>query len=163
MNDASFYLALILLIGVANGSPILAKTLLKDRFATPLDFGLKLPDGQPLFGSSKTLRGLVVAVAATAITAELVGLRWRTGAAIAALAMLGDLASSSLKRRLRLAPHAQASGLDQIPEALLPLYVLRAHLNLGGWEIAVMTGAFVVLEIWLSRLLFRLRIRDRPY
>jgi len=32
---------------------------------------------------------------------------------------------ASMKRRVGLKVHAQAPGLDQIPEALLPLLVLR--------------------------------------
>ena len=59
--------------------------------------------------------------------------------------------------------HAQAAGLDQVPEALLPLLLFRARLGLGATEVAVLVAAFVLLEVVLSRLLFRLRIRDRPY
>ena len=163
MADLELSLVLLLLLGIANGAPIITKSLLGQRFATPLDLGLILPDGQPLFGCAKTFRGLVVSVACTALAAETLGLGWRIGAGIAASSMLGDLASSFLKRRLRLPPHAQAFGLDQIPEALLPLLVFRAHLNLNWWEIGVLVAVFIVLEILLSRLLFRLRIRDRPY
>jgi CDP-2,3-bis-(O-geranylgeranyl)-sn-glycerol synthase len=43
------------------------------------------------------------------------------------------------------------------------LLVLRQHLGLGIGDIAIIVAAFVVLEIVLSRLLFRLHIRDRPY
>ena len=163
MDDLRLYLVLLLLLGISNGAPIVAKTLLGQRFAAPLDLGLNLPDGQPLFGPAKTFRGLFVSIACAAMAAELLGMGWQGGAAIAALSMLGDLASSFLKRRLRLPPHAQASGLDQIPEALLPLLVYRTRLNLGWWEIGALVAVFVVLEIFLSRLLFRFRIRDRPY
>jgi CDP-2,3-bis-(O-geranylgeranyl)-sn-glycerol synthase len=163
MGNLGLNLALLFLLGVANGAPIFLKTLLKKRLATPLDLGLVLPDGQPLLGPGKTFRGLLVSVASTALFAELLGLGWRTGAALAALSMLGDLFSSFLKRRLRLPPHAQAFGLDQIPEALLPLVVLRTKLDLSGLEITLLVVSFVVLEIWLSRLLFLLRIRDHPY
>ena len=60
-------------------------------------------------------------------------------------------------------PHAQAFGIDQVPEALLLLIVLRTRLTLSGTEIVVLVAAFLVLEIWLSRLLFRLHLRDQPY
>jgi CDP-2,3-bis-(O-geranylgeranyl)-sn-glycerol synthase len=36
-------------------------------------------------------------------------------------------------------------------------------LGLTAWDIAVLVGAFIILEIMLSRLLFRLHLRDRPY
>src|SRR5690349_7281051 len=110
-----FYL--LILLGVANSTPIFAKNLLGDRFAAPLDGGCVLPDGRPLFGRSKTIRGVILSIAGTALAAALLGLGWSAGAILAAGAMLGDLASSFTKRRLGLAPHAQAFLLDQVPEA----------------------------------------------
>ena len=155
--------SVLLLLGVANGSPILAKKWLDGRFGAPLDGGCTLPDGQPVFGDSKTVRGVVVSIAATALVAVAMGLDWSIGATIAVGAMAGDLASSFVKRRLRMELHAQAFGLDQVPEALLPLLLVRAPLGLSGLEIALLVTAFVVVELLLSRLLFRLGIRDRPH
>jgi hypothetical protein len=88
---------------------------------------------------------------------------WRTGAQVAAMSMLGDLGSSFIKRRLHLKPHAKALGLDQIPEALLPLLAVKPRFTLASVDIAVLVITFIVLEIVLSRVLFRLKIRDRPY
>ena len=158
---AIFYV--LLLLGASNGTPIFAKKLLKDRFAAPLDGGIKLSDGQPLFGRSKTVRGLALSIAATTLVALLLGFDWSTGAIFAAASLSGDLISSFIKRRLGLLPHAQAFGLDQIPEALLPLLLLRVSLNLSAADIAVAVAAFVILEMALSRILFSLHIRDRPY
>jgi hypothetical protein len=163
MFDPLAILRTLLLLGIANGTPVLAKKLLKDRFAAPLDAGMKLGDGQPLFGASKTARGLVVSIAATTLAAGLLGLDWSTGAIFAAASMGGDLMSSFIKRRLGLALHAQALGLDQIPEALLPMLLLPTTLHLSAADIAVTVAAFVILELALSWLLFRLHIRDRPY
>jgi CDP-2,3-bis-(O-geranylgeranyl)-sn-glycerol synthase len=143
--------------------PILAKNMLRDRFSGPLDRGLKLRDGYPLFGKSKTLRGLVSSVACTSIAAPLLGLAWPIGAMLAAASMTGDLLSSFIKRRLGLQPHAQASGLDQIPEALLPLLLVRHPLYLTAADVALLVAAFIVAEVGLSRVLFRLHFRDRPY
>lgn len=153
----------LVLLGVANGTPVFATWLLGNRLGTPLDGGLKFPDGRPLFGPSKTVRGLVLAVACTALAAALLGFGWITGAALAAASMLGDLLSSFIKRRLGLRTHSQAFGLDQVPESLLPLLVFQQRLGLGYGDIAVLVAAFIVLELLLSRLLFRLHIRDRPY
>lgn len=154
---------ILILLGVANGTPIFATWLLGKRVNAPLDGGLKLPDGQPLFGPSKTVRGLVLSVACTTLAAPLLGFEWTTGAGLASAAMFGDLLSSFIKRRIGLRAHSRAFGLDQIPESLLPVLVLRPHLGLGIGDIAIIVAAFVVLEIVLSRLLFRLHIRDRPY
>jgi hypothetical protein len=133
------------------------------RFSTPLDGGLKLPDGRLLFGPSKTVRGLVLSLVCTTLAAALLGFEWITGAGLAAASMLGDLLSSFIKRRLALPTHSQAFGIDQVPESLLPLLLLRAHLGLSNTDIAVIVVAFIVLELMLSRLLFMLHIRARPY
>lgn len=156
-------LRLLLLLGIANGTPILAQALLQERFDHPLDGGLKLADGRPLLGRSKTIRGVAVSIGCTTLAAPLLGLQWNIGAGLAGASMVGDLLSSFVKRRLGLPLHARAVGLDQIPEALLPLLLLRTRLGLDALEIAVLVAAFMVLENALSRLLFKLHIRDRPY
>jgi len=161
--EAPFLLSTLLLVGVANGSPVVAAKLLKERFSAPLDGGRKLADGQPVFGSSKTIRGLVVSICSTTIMALVLGFGWSVGVGVAAWAMAGDLSSSFVKRRLRLEPHAQAFGLDQIPEALLPLLLLQNLFGLSWLDIAVLLTSFIALQLGLSRLLFRLGIRDRPY
>ena len=153
----------LLLLGIANGTPIFAARLFGKRFNAPLDGGLKLPDGRPLFGPSKTVRGLVLSVACATLAAPLLGFEWITGAGLASASMFGDLLSSFIKRRLGLRIHSQAFGLDQVPESLLPLLVLQRHLGLDYGDIAIIVAAFIVLELVLSRLLFRLHIRDRPY
>ena len=153
----------LLLLGIANGTPIFAKKLFGKRFGSPLDGGLKFIDGRPLLGPSKTLRGLLLSLAFTTLAAPLLGFEWIIGAGLAGASMLGDLFSSFSKRRLALPAHSQAPGLDQIPESLLPLLLLRNQLVLSGGEIVATVLLFIALEIVLSRMLFRLRIRDRPY
>ena len=163
MADWTLSLQLLALLGVANGTPIVATKLLQDRFGTPLDGGLILPDGEPLFGASKTLRGVILSVGCTTGAAVLLNLDWSIGATMAGMSMLGDLFSSFIKRRIHRQPHDQAFALDQIPEALLPLLAVKVRFNLTGGDIAALVIAFIVLELVLSRILFRLRIRDRPY
>ena len=163
MNDFSLSLRLLLLLGVANGAPLAAKRLLNGRWSAPLDVGWRFIDGRPLLGSSKTVRGLVSAVVGAALAAALLGFPAGLGATVGAFAMLGDVLSSFVKRRLGVTPSGQAMGIDQIPEALLPLLVIRAPLALPWLQIAEITLAFFVLEIVLSRLLFWIGLRDRPY
>jgi hypothetical protein len=153
----------LVLLGVANGTPIFATRLFGQRFSAPLDGALRLPDGRPLFGPSKTVRGLVLSLVCTTLAAHLLGLEWITGAGLAAASMLGDLLSSFIKRRLALRTHSQALGIDQIPECLLPLILLHKHLGLDSADIVFIVAAFILLELALSRLLFKLHIRDRPY
>ena len=163
MDDLWLGLRLLLLLAVANSAPIAAKRLLGDRWSAPLDGALRFVDGRPLLGSSKTVRGFVAAVVASAAAALPLGLPVGVGTALGALAMLGDALSSFTKRRLDIAPSGRATGIDQIPEALLPLLGLQAALGLSLLQIAAITLAFFVLEIPLARLVYRLGLRDRPY
>lgn len=154
---------MLVLLVVANGVPVLGKKIFGARFSRPLDGGLKLPDGHPLFGASKTVRGVLLSLIATGLAAPALGLDWSDGALIALLAMLGDLASSFIKRRLGRPPSSMALGLDQIPESLLPALAFKSRLGLMAWDIAGVVFAFILLELLLSRLLYGLRLRDRPY
>ena len=153
----------MILLTLANGAPVVAKKILGSRFSLPLDAGVAFLDGRPLFGPSKTLRGIVVSVLATAAGAPLMGLEPTTGAAVAAAAMAGDLFSSFVKRRLNLPPSSQALGLDQIPESLLPMLACRDALALTAADIALGVGVFFAGELVLSRLLYRAHLRDEPY
>jgi CDP-diglyceride synthetase len=155
--------ALLVLLAVANGAPILAKRLLGSRWDRAIDGGAALGDGQPLFGRSKTWRGLVAALVATSAAAAVAGESWVVGAVIGAGAMVGDLISSFTKRRLKMPPSSMAPGLDQIPEALLPALLACWFMPLSLLDALLVTGAFLVAEVLGSRVLYRLRIRDRPY
>jgi CDP-2,3-bis-(O-geranylgeranyl)-sn-glycerol synthase len=120
-------------------------------------------DGRPLLGSSKTVRGLVIAILATTLAAAALGIPIGLGALIGAVAMAGDALSSFIKRRLGRAPGDQQLGVDQIPESLLPLLAVRHALDLSLLQIVGVTAAFFALELPLARLLYRMGIRDRPY
>jgi CDP-archaeol synthase len=156
-------LQLLVLLMLANGAPVAAKNILGDRFSHPLDAGVEFVDGRPLFGRSKTIRGIVLAVLVTTAGAPLIGLDWRIGVMTGSLAMAGDLASSFVKRRMALPPSSRASGLDQVPEALLPLLASRNLLSLSIADIGVVVGLFFIGEVLLSRILYALSLRDRPY
>ncbi|BAR57913.1 hypothetical protein NK6_4747 [Bradyrhizobium diazoefficiens] len=120
-------------------------------------------DGRPLFGSSKTIRGIIVSIVATAIGAVFLGLDPERGALVAVVAMVGDLLSSFLKRRLNFPPSSQAIGLDQVPESLFPLLACRDMLSLSYVDIVVAVWLFFVGELATSRILYMLRLRDQPY
>src|SRR2546430_12964778 len=53
------------LLTFANGMPVIAKRVFGDFMAWPCDGGIRFFDGQPLFGPSKTIRGLVLAIVIT--------------------------------------------------------------------------------------------------
>jgi hypothetical protein len=154
---------LLLLVVVANGTPILAKRLWGRALSWPIDAGAVLADGQPLLGKSKTIRGLVLCVLVTPLAAVLVGLSWQVGLLIGISAMAGDLASSFLKRRMGLPPSSKAMGLDQIPESALPLFTARLLLPVSVLDILVGTMLFFFGSLLASRVMFKLGLRDKPY
>ncbi len=153
----------LILLAAANGAPLLAKKLLGSYLDYPLDGGRALADGHPLFGTSKTIRGIIVGVLAAALLAPLLGLAWTSGLVVGAAAMAGDLFSSFVKRRLGMPPSSRAWGLDQIPESLFPALASMGDLGLTLADVAVIVAAFTLGGQAVSLLLFRIRLRDHPY
>jgi len=93
----------------------------------------------------------------------LMELDWFIGAVIGSVSMAGDLFSSFIKRRLNMPPSSMAFGLDQVPESLLPLLVVQPMLNLSVMDITAVVVIFSVGGLAISRILYKLHIRDRPY
>ncbi|MFO7602194.1 MAG: CDP-archaeol synthase [Gammaproteobacteria bacterium] len=153
----------LIVLGLANGAPILAARLFGDWFVTPIDGGVLAGDGRPWLGASKTWRGLVSAMLLAMPVALWLGWPVTTAFIIISLSMLGDLLASFIKRRRGLAPSSRAIGLDQIPEAALPVIFLWSHGNLSPADGLTIVVVFMLVEVVLSRLLYRLHIRKRPY
>jgi predicted CDP-diglyceride synthetase/phosphatidate cytidylyltransferase len=153
----------VFLLVVANGAPVIAKTIFGKFLAQPIDGGRKIFDGRPLFGASKTIRGVVSALLLTTVAAPLVGISAGAGALVGLTAMIGDLASSFLKRRMGMTPSRMAVGLDQIPESLFPAVASQPIIGLTLPDVILITLLFTLCELTLSRVLFRFGLRDRPY
>jgi hypothetical protein len=140
----------LLLVSIANVVPWAAGRSMQ-RWAAPLDCGVRLWDGERLFGGHKTWRGFLLGTMACALVAALIGPGFAIGAGVGALSLTGDALSSALKRRLRLAPGTEIAALDQLPEALLPLLVFAGALGLDAAEIVVAALAFIALDIAVTR------------
>jgi CDP-diglyceride synthetase len=156
-------LQLLVLLTLANGTPIVAKKIFGPRLARPLDAGIIFFDGRPVFGHSKTIRGILASIFITTISAPLIGMDPTIGAIVASTAMAGDLFSSFIKRRLNFPPSSRALGLDQVPESLFPMLACRDALSLTIADIALGVGIFFIGELILSRLMYLVHLRDRPY
>jgi hypothetical protein len=156
-------LQLLLLIIIANGAPILIWLLLSDSFSLAVDFGQELPDNRRIFGPTKTWRGVFAALAVTSVAAWLFGLSPQTGLLVAVYAVLGDLLSSFIKRRLAMEPSSMAPLLDQVPESLLPALMMRQVFNLDIPSVLLLVLIFIIMELVLSHILYKWGIRNRPY
>ena len=156
-------LQILVLLVATNGAPVITARVCRSRGALPLDLGRQCADGHPLFGASKTWRGLASAILTSILVAGIFGYGIGFGLAFGALVMAGDLCSSFIKRRLGLAPSAQCLGLDQLPESLLPSIYAVVSLNIAWWWAPALALAFMLIEIVVSKPLFWLNIRKRPY
>ena len=156
-------LKVLLLLLVANGAPILARRVFGSVASAAIDGGHCLADGQRLFGQTKTWRGVVAALLITPLCALLVSLPAVVGLLLAVAAMCGDLCSSFIKRRLGKASSNRMPAVDYVPESLLPALLGMALLHYSGWQALVIVIAFIVVELWLSPLLFSLGVRQHPH
>lgn len=148
---------------LANGIPVVAAGLLKNRWSAPVDGGRSWSDGRPVFGESKTWRGVVSGALSCALFAWLTGLGFVFGFLFGLLGLAGDMLSSFIKRRLGMASSARAVGLDQIPEALLPMLLAMWWLPVSLWVVVIVVVLFTLSNIYGSPLLYRLGIRRQPH
>jgi CDP-2,3-bis-(O-geranylgeranyl)-sn-glycerol synthase len=151
----------LLLLVATNSAPVLVSWIAGTRGSWPLDFGVSLPDGRRILGSHKTWRGVAAAVLVAGCLARPLGLPFGFGAAFGAAAMLGDAVSSFIKRRIDCKPGAWIPGLDQLPEAALPLLLGYSFLDLNAMSFLGTMLVFSALDLLASRVLGSSRSQER--
>lgn len=157
-------LLILVLILFANGAPVLLQRFFPSPLTSyPVDGNRVWRDGNRILGNSKSIAGLLASLLVTSTVAPIIGLDWSTGFKVSLFAMMGDILSSFIKRRLSYQPSDMAIGLDQIPESLFPLLWARSHYHLSAIEVVIGVVLFIVLELALSKILYIFRIRKRPY
>ena len=144
-------LELVLFALWVNMLPFAAHLLFGHRFDTAVDGGIKLQDGHPLLGPNKTWRGVIISIAGGAAVAPLLGINWWLAALAALLAMIGDLTTSLIKRRLGHSSGKPVFLLDQFLEGLLPLVLLSYELGLPAWQGLTAFAIFVPVSHAASR------------
>lgn len=154
---------LFVMLVLANGTPVLAARLFGRRWSAPVDGGRRWRDGAPLLGKSKTWRGVVSGALACCLFAWITGMGALFGLVFGALGLVGDIISSFIKRRAGLASSARAVGLDQVPEALLPMILAWLWLGLDWFVVVAVVVLFTLVNILLSPVLYRLGIRRQPH
>jgi CDP-2,3-bis-(O-geranylgeranyl)-sn-glycerol synthase len=161
MSDWISWRGLALLIA-ANSAPVIAAWAAGPRASWPLDAGATLPDGRRVLGAHKTWRGLAAGVVLAGCLAPVLGLTIGACAAFGAAAMIGDALSSFAKRRLGCQPGAWIPGLDQLPEAALPLWLGYGFLGLEAASFLGTLLAFTGLDLVASRAVGSSRRHARP-
>jgi hypothetical protein len=153
--DLPRWIEILILVAVANSAPWAVGRVLKGRWATPLDCGLRLADGSRALGDHKTWRGVVAGTLACAVAARLMGYDFTLGLVFGLLALFADAATSFMKRRLRLKPGAEVPIVDQLPETLAPIFVLSHPLGVTLLEATAISAAFLLLDLAVVRLRHR--------
>ncbi|GAB1255746.1 hypothetical protein NBRC116494_02480 [Aurantivibrio plasticivorans] len=153
----------VLLLFAANGAPVIARKLFLHDFDFPVDGYHRFSDGNRVFGESKTWRGVFTSIAACMVLACVLQLSWLFGCVIALRAMLGDLLSSFAKRRLEMPSSARCSGVDQLPEAIIPGLFVVIFFEVSLTVALSSALVFVAGDILLSPILFKLGLRKVPY
>src|ERR1700730_16626601 len=97
-------LQLLALSTLANGTPIVAKKIFSPCFGRPVYGGTIFFDRRPLFGPSKTIRGITASILLTTASAPLIGLDLTIGAIVAGATMAGGLFSTFVEGRPHLLP-----------------------------------------------------------
>ena len=152
MPELTRWLGALLLVIVANVAPWAAGRYFPRYWRAPLDCGATLADGTRVLGENKTWRGLVVGALACGVVARLLQYPLALGIAFGLLSLTADTVASFVKRRLRLQPGTEIPGLDQLPEALVPLLVLSRPLGLGLIASFAIAFAFLLLDLAVTRL-----------
>ena len=142
----------LLLVIVANVMPWAAAQYFSDYWRAPLDGGATFADGSRILGDHKTWRGLMAGTLACGGVAWILRYPLFLGIAFGILSLAADTASSFVKRRFRLPPGAEIPGMDQLPEALVPLVVLSRPLGLGFTGSVVIALIFLFLDLAVMRL-----------
>lgn len=146
---------------VANGAPVIFGG------GKPLDFGRKIW-GRPIFGSHKTIKGLVAGLLAGGIMAciESIFIPYMlpVGILLTVGTMFGDLAGSFVKRRIGKREGTQMLLLDQYPFlifALLFAYPLGQTPGLLGVVfLFVLTG---ILHVFTNYSAYRIKLKKVPW
>jgi hypothetical protein len=68
------------------------------------------------------------------------------------LSLAGDALSSAVKRRLHAAPGTELPGVDQLPEALLPMLALASPLHLTPGAVLAVAATFLAADVLVAPL-----------
>ena len=131
------------------------KLFFRERFNIPLDGNKLFFDGKPVLGHTKTVRGILSSLLSTCLVAWAIGVPAAIGALASCSAMTGDLLSSFIKRRFSIPSSKSVPVLDQLPESLLPLVMVKPYFNLAWRDVAIVLVAFFIIDLILSYLLAR--------
>lgn len=134
---------------IANAAPVLVGG------GARMDMGVKLADGQALFGKTKTVRGFLGGILAGVLAAVLISFLWpgllfgnpqillMGGIMLSVGALVGDLAGSFVKRRLKMGEGKPFAIVDQVDFVVGGLVFAYPIAEYGGLVYAPLSLAFI--------------------
>ena len=155
---------LLIILFVANSTPLLLSAFSPAAAGTRMDNGRKLLDGYPLLGKNKSLGGFLSGVTAGGLIGYLIGMQLAMSLLIALVSMLGDLFTSFIKRRLSLGAGETVYLFDHLFEGLFPLLLCKWAYGLSWPLLLTLLLSFIVLGHLGSMMrekLFRFAVKSR--
>ncbi len=129
----------------------------------PIDLGKRWFDGRPIFGSHKTIRGLISAWVAGWLTGLAIGAP-RYGLLVGIVASLGDLLGSFAKRRMGIPPGEKAPLLiDQLDFILPSAIIAYITLSVSIAEILIAILITPILHILTNTIAYLLGLKPHPW
>ncbi len=167
----------------ANIFPVLSRGLLKS-LSRPVDCGIRLR-GKPLFGPHKTIRGVVVGVAAALITFQVqksiygidffrsisivdyhsmyISYFLLPGLVLGCGALLGDMIESMFKRQFSINPGKSWIPFDQI-DFIIGALLLISLIYIPSWKVIVMLLVLTpALHIATNHLAYYLKLKKEKW
>ena len=162
----ALFIRLLVLLWLVNLAPPFLAQILESKWSSPIDGGYLLPDGRPVFGKHKTIRGVLAGIITGGIIGPALGFPLWLCLSAGFLSMLGDLLSSFLKRRFAFPSGKAVPGLDQIPEGLLPFILIAPHYSLSAGYVLLFGAVFgpgaYYGSIFLNQVLLRKPFESYP-
>jgi hypothetical protein len=156
------FIKLLILLWFVNFAPPFLVVVFNSKYSLPIDGGHLLPDGRPLFGRNKTVRGVLAGIITGGFLGLALGFPVWLSLGAGGLSMLGDLLSSFLKRRFALVSGYAVPGLDQIPEGLLPFVLIAPYYSLS-MQYVLLFGLVFGIGAWYGSAFLKGVLLRKPF
>lgn len=128
-----------------------------------IDFGRLFIDGKPIFGRGKTFKGFFLGLIMGVITGSILGISLSTSFLVGFGALLGDLMSAFIKRRLSIKTGDPAPILDQFDFVLGATLLSQAWKYLDPRSILIIMALTPAIHLVSNSLAFLIGVKKVPW
>ncbi len=144
----------LLLLLCINGIPPLLARFFPEAANGPLDNNRRFFDGYPIFGRHKTIGGFLCGILTGGIIGYLIGFSFALSLLAGLLGMLGDILTSFIKRRLRLAEGTELPIFDQAFEGGFPMLLFHRVFPFS-WQTTLAVFLMFLIIGWAGAKIFK--------